>query len=52
MKRFFCWIGWHSFWSGYEWIGFDGASVHARCKWCGGEGMVDSQGNLFDVRKP
>ena len=38
-------LRWHSY--SYEPIGFDGASVHARCKWCGYEGMVDSQGNLF-----
>ena len=27
--------------------GFDGCSVHARCRYCGYEGMIDSQGNLF-----
>lgn len=47
LKKFFCWIGWHSFFSGFEKTGFDGVSVHARCKWCGYEGMIDSQGNLF-----
>jgi hypothetical protein len=26
---------------------FDGASVHAKCKYCGQRGMIDSQGNLF-----
>ena len=31
----------------YETTGFDGASLHCRCKWCGYEGLVDSQGNLF-----
>lgn len=45
IKRFFCWIKWHS-WS-YEHVSHDGCSEHARCKWCGYEGMVDSQGNLF-----
>jgi hypothetical protein len=45
LKKFFCWIGWHSF--KYDVTGFDGASKHARCKWCGYEGMIDSQGNLF-----
>lgn len=25
----------------------DGCSVHARCRYCGLEGLVDSQGNLF-----
>lgn len=47
MKRFFCWMGWHSFLVGYERLSFDGASAHARCKWCPFEGMIDSQGNLF-----
>ncbi len=47
LKKFFCWIGWHSFFEGFESIGFDGASTHARCKWCKHEGMIDSQGNLF-----
>jgi len=47
IKQFCCWIGWHSWFSGFENTGFDGCSVHARCKWCGYEGMIDSQGNLF-----
>lgn len=47
IKRFFCWIGWHSVIGGFEATGFDGASIHARCRWCGYEGMIDSQGNLF-----
>lgn len=46
-KRFFCWLGWHSRFVGFERTGFDGASVHARCKWCGYEGMIDSTGTLF-----
>ncbi len=51
-QRFACWIGWHShsFFrrdGGFESVSFDGASVHARCRWCGYEGMIDSQGNLF-----
>jgi len=47
-RRFNCWIGWHS-WTGkgFEELFFDGASVHARCRWCGLGGMIDSQGNLF-----
>ncbi len=45
MKRFLCRVGWHS-WS-YVLIFHDGASQHAKCKWCGYEGMIDSQGNLF-----
>ena len=30
-----------------EYTSHDGASFHARCKYCGYEGMIDSQGNLF-----
>lgn len=26
---------------------YDGCSFHARCRYCGKEGMLDSQGNLF-----
>lgn len=47
LKIFFCKIGWHSFIGGFETTGFDGCSVHAKCTWCGYEGMIDSQGNLF-----
>lgn len=39
-------LTWHSA-PHYETTGFDGCSVHARCKWCGYKGMIDSQGNLF-----
>jgi len=46
IKRFFCRIGWHST-GGYELMHHDGASQHARCRWCGYKGMIDSQGNLF-----
>ncbi len=57
LKRFCCWIGWHSIFAG-----FDGPHipdpfpssedplhflVFARCRWCGYEGQIDSQGNLF-----
>ena len=44
IKKLICRIGWHG---PKEYIGFDGASFHASCKWCGFEGLVDSQGNLF-----
>jgi hypothetical protein len=47
MKKIFCWMGWHSFFSGYDYESFDGCSIHAKCKWCDFKGMVDSQGNLF-----
>lgn len=46
-RRFCCWIGWHSFWIGFHYTFFDGAGQHARCRWCGYEGIIDSQGNLF-----
>ena len=47
-KKFACWIGWHSIWFiGVDFTGFDGCSAHAKCRWCGYEGMIDSQGNLF-----
>ena len=46
-KRFLCWIGDHSFFVGFETTGFDGCSTHAKCRWCGYKGLVDSQGNLF-----
>lgn len=45
IKTLFCKIGWHSF--GYIYTSYDGCSQHAKCKWCGYKGMVDSQGNLF-----
>ena len=47
IKKFFCWLGWHSFIIGFEQLYFDGCSNHAKCKWCSFEGMIDSQGNLF-----
>ena len=50
IKRFFCWIGWHS-WT-YDSVHKDprdplGFLTFAKCKWCGYEGQIDSQGNLF-----
>jgi len=45
VKRFLCWIGWHS-WT-YVITGYDGYNLIAECKWCGHKGMLDSQGNLF-----
>lgn len=45
-KRFQCWKGGHS-WPDFASTGFDGCSVHAKCLWCGYEGMIDGQGNLF-----
>ena len=46
-KKMCCRFGWHSILAGFETTGFDGCPVHARCKWCGYKGMIDSQGNLF-----
>ncbi len=50
IKKLFCKIGWHSF--GYDESEIEHPDrlnflVFARCKWCGYEGQVDSQGNLF-----
>ena len=45
-RKFACWIGWHSY-PKFITTGFDGCSEHAKCRWCGYEGMIDSQGNLF-----
>ncbi len=52
IKRFFCWIGWHSYLVGYDDIhprGLDPLKFlrFATCKWCGFMGQIDSQGNLF-----
>ena len=56
-KKFACWIGWHSHSFFRKNNGF--ANVHknpddplqfltyAKCRWCGYEGQIDSQGNLF-----
>jgi len=46
-KRLCCKLGWHSYFVGYDFQSWDGCNIHAKCKWCGYEGMVDSQGNLF-----
>lgn len=48
IKKIFCKIGWHSF--SYDIVEYDehiGENHHYKCKWCGYEGLVDSQGNLF-----
>lgn len=47
IKKFFCWMKWHSF--GYVDIHHHSNALitHAKCKWCSFEGQVDSQGNLF-----
>ena len=50
-KKFSCCIGWHSFY-GYEDAHTDDKDsyrflIFARCPWCGHEGQIDSQGNLF-----
>ena len=47
IQKFYCKIGWHCHSKDYIYDSFDGASAHCTCKWCGYEGMVDSQGNLF-----
>lgn len=50
LQKFYCKIGWHSYSHLYETVVHDvGWTKYARCRcpWCGYEGMVDSQGNLF-----
>jgi len=39
-------LGWHSY-PTFDLTEHDGCSQHAKCKWCGYKGMIDSQGNLF-----
>ena len=51
IKRFFCWIGWHSI-GGYDDVHKSPDDplhflIFAKCRWCGYEGQIDSQGNLF-----
>ena len=53
IKKLFCKIGWHSF--SYDLVEIPedplntGIRNRYKCKWCGGIGLVDSQGNLFAV---
>ena len=49
-RKFACKVGWHS----YPYFGIStkpkdstGFLVFAKCEWCGYEGQIDSQGNLF-----
>jgi hypothetical protein len=44
LTRLLCRMRWHL---SYTPESFDGASVHARCNWCGYRGLLDSQGALF-----
>lgn len=44
LKQLVCKIGWHG---PLDMGAFDGASFHAKCKWCGYVGMLDSNGDLF-----
>jgi len=54
LKKFLCKIGWHSF--KYDLVEipndilYTGYCNKYKCKWCHGIGMVDSQGNLFNVK--
>lgn len=48
IQKFYCKvIEWHCHSEDYEFISANAVNTHCRCKWCGYEGMVDSQGNLF-----
>lgn len=55
IKRFFCKIGWHSF--SYDLVEIPNDPLNTgycnkyKCKWCGGIGLKDSQGNLFCITK-
>lgn len=46
-KRFACWIGWHSPSHMWETVESKYGTSREKCPWCGYEGLVDSQGNLF-----
>jgi hypothetical protein len=45
IKKMLCRIGWHSL--NYEIIHYDGRETHVRCKWCGYEGVLSSEGNIL-----
>lgn len=48
-KRFCCRMSWHGPTTNVRQAPSDPLQflVYARCEWCGFEGMIDSQGNLF-----
>ena len=46
-QRWLCSHGFHSSLEDGEVTEFDGASLHVKCRRCGKECLVDSQGNLF-----
>jgi hypothetical protein len=46
-KRLLCKVQVHSRFVGYELLTHYGYSDWCRCRWCGMEGLVDGQGNLF-----
>jgi len=52
LKKFLCWIGWHSIFVGFVCVHKKPKDplkflTYAKCRWCGYEGQIDSQGNLF-----
>lgn len=48
IKRLCCRMGWHRIGGWHTKVNDPlNFQVYARCKWCGFEGMIDSQGNLF-----
>lgn len=47
LQKFYCKIGWHCHTKDYRFDRIEGICIHATCKWCGYQGLVDSQGNLF-----
>lgn len=44
LKRFFCFIGWHSPTSQWKYLHFNGASQYAECPWCELHGFIMSDG--------
>ena len=49
LRSFYCKIGWHSYTHLYIVVEQDVCTQYKKykCPWCGYEGLVDSQGNLF-----
>lgn len=53
IKKFLCLIGWHCPSWKLELVEIPEDPLHTgicnkyKCPWCGYEGMIDSQGNLF-----
>ena len=47
IQKFYCEIiEWHCHSKDYQFLSANVVNTHCKCKWCGYEGIVDSQGNL------